>query len=30
MDKFPVKVKIKLLLPINYGINLNKQGRSMS
>ena len=29
MDKFPVKVKAKFFSPINYGINLIKEGKSM-
>jgi len=29
MDKSPVKVKIKSFSPINYGINLIKEGKSM-
>ena len=27
MDKLPVKVKIKSFSPINYGINLIKEGK---
>ncbi len=30
MDKLPVKIKVKLFSPINYGINLIKEGKSMS
>ncbi len=29
MDKLAVKAKIKIFSPINFGINLIKQGRSM-